>query len=395
MPKAVTTVVALLAALTWASMASAQNKVPSERALEALVKVTLLSFNDANVTGNYTVFHAKLSQAVPPAILARAAAETFKDFAEQGHRLRHHRRLQAGLRSCADGSTTRASCSSKAGSRPSRRASSVDLSSSRRTASGSSSASTSRQSERPRTNDPQCDAAVRLRPRRDRRRAPRPVQRFAADEIAPIAAEIDKTDRFPRELWPQDGRARPARHHGRGGVWRLRAGLSRARRRHGGVSAAPRPRSACPTARTPTSASTRSAATAPTTQKRRYLPKLISGEHVGALAMSGAGRGLRRRLDEAARREEGRPLRPERHQDVDHQRPRRARCSWSMPRPIRRPARAASPPSSSRRASRASTWRRSSTRWACAAPHRRAGVRGLRDPGGERAGRRSARASTC
>ena len=29
--------------------------------------------------------------------------------------------------------------------------------------------------------------------------------RFAADRIAPIAAEIDHTDRFPVELWPQMG----------------------------------------------------------------------------------------------------------------------------------------------------------------------------------------------
>src|SRR5258707_6896005 len=31
------------------------------------------------------------------------------------------------------------------------------------------------------------------------------VQRFATDQVAPIAAEIDKTDRFPRELWPRMG----------------------------------------------------------------------------------------------------------------------------------------------------------------------------------------------
>ena len=31
------------------------------------------------------------------------------------------------------------------------------------------------------------------------------VQRFAAEEVAPIAAELDKTDRFPRELWPRMG----------------------------------------------------------------------------------------------------------------------------------------------------------------------------------------------
>ena len=42
-----------------------------------------------------------------------------------------------------------------------------------------------------------------------------------------------------------------------------------------------------------------------TSRRRRYLPKLISGEHVGALAMSRAGRRLRRRLDEAAAEKKG------------------------------------------------------------------------------------------
>ena len=31
------------------------------------------------------------------------------------------------------------------------------------------------------------------------------TQRFAADKIAPLAAEIDHEDRFPIELWPQMG----------------------------------------------------------------------------------------------------------------------------------------------------------------------------------------------
>lgn len=31
------------------------------------------------------------------------------------------------------------------------------------------------------------------------------TQRFATDKIAPLAAEIDATDRFPIELWPQMG----------------------------------------------------------------------------------------------------------------------------------------------------------------------------------------------
>src|SRR5260370_40165224 len=31
------------------------------------------------------------------------------------------------------------------------------------------------------------------------------VRDFAEEKIAPIAAEIDKTDRFPLELWPEMG----------------------------------------------------------------------------------------------------------------------------------------------------------------------------------------------
>ena len=31
------------------------------------------------------------------------------------------------------------------------------------------------------------------------------TRRFAADKIAPLAAEIDEKDWFPRELWPQMG----------------------------------------------------------------------------------------------------------------------------------------------------------------------------------------------
>ena len=39
------------------------------------------------------------------------------------------------------------------------------------------------------------------------------VQRFSADQVAPIAAEIDKTDRFPRELWPKMGELGRNRRH--------------------------------------------------------------------------------------------------------------------------------------------------------------------------------------
>ncbi len=80
-------------------------------------------------------------------------------------------------------------------------------------------------------------------------------------------------------------------------------------------------------------------------QKRRYLPKLISGEHVGALAMSEAGSGS----DVISMR-----LRAERDGDryvlngdqvLDHQRARTPTPWWSTPRPSRRRPAGASPPS--------------------------------------------------
>ena len=78
-----TTIVRMLAvmALTlMASLAQAQNKVPSERALEALVKTTLLTFNDANVTGNYEVFHAKLSKPFREQFSVERLARRFQEF---------------------------------------------------------------------------------------------------------------------------------------------------------------------------------------------------------------------------------------------------------------------------------------------------------------------------
>ena len=63
--------------------ALAQNKVPTERALEALVKASLLSFNDANITGNYTVFHAKLSKPFRDQFPPDRLQQAFKEFADK------------------------------------------------------------------------------------------------------------------------------------------------------------------------------------------------------------------------------------------------------------------------------------------------------------------------
>ena len=67
-----------------APAALAQNKVPSERALEALVKSSLLTFNDANVTGIYTVLHAKLSKPFRDQFPPERLKQTFQSFAEKG-----------------------------------------------------------------------------------------------------------------------------------------------------------------------------------------------------------------------------------------------------------------------------------------------------------------------
>ncbi len=78
-----TTIVRLLAVaalMLAAPLAQAQNKVPSERALEALVKATLLTFNDANVTGNYQVFHARLSKAFREQFPVERLARRFQEF---------------------------------------------------------------------------------------------------------------------------------------------------------------------------------------------------------------------------------------------------------------------------------------------------------------------------
>ena len=73
----------MLVLLLTAVAAAAQTKVPSERPLEALVKSALLSFNDANLTGNYTVFHAKLSKPFRQQFSVEKLKDAFKEFNEK------------------------------------------------------------------------------------------------------------------------------------------------------------------------------------------------------------------------------------------------------------------------------------------------------------------------
>jgi len=116
------------------------------------------------------------------------------------------------------------------------------------------------------------------------------VRRFTAEQIAPIAAEIDETNKFPRHLWPQMG---ALGLHGitveeeAGGlgmgylehavameeVSRGSASVGLSYGAHSNLCINQLRRWGSPE------------------QKQRYLPKLISGEHVGSLAMSEAGSG--------------------------------------------------------------------------------------------------------
>nr|WP_299913942.1 isovaleryl-CoA dehydrogenase [Sphingomonas bacterium] len=116
------------------------------------------------------------------------------------------------------------------------------------------------------------------------------TQRFASEQIAPLAARIDAEDWFPRELWPAMGELGL---HGitvdeeDGGlglgylehviaceeVSRASASIGLSYGAHSNLCVNQIRRWANPE------------------QKAKYLPKLISGEHVGSLAMSEAGAG--------------------------------------------------------------------------------------------------------
>src|SRR5580658_10813912 len=113
---------------------------------------------------------------------------------------------------------------------------------------------------------------------------------FAQDEIAPRAEEIDRSNVFPRDLWPRMGALglhgiTVEEEFGGSGlgylehcvameeVSRASASVGLSYGAHSNLCVNQIRRNGTPE------------------QKRRYLPKLISGEHVGALAMSEPGAG--------------------------------------------------------------------------------------------------------
>jgi isovaleryl-CoA dehydrogenase len=116
------------------------------------------------------------------------------------------------------------------------------------------------------------------------------TERFARERIAPIAAEIDEKDRFPVELWPQMGEL------GLHGITveEEYGGLGLGYLEH--VVAQEEVARASASVGLSYGAHSNLCVNqirrwANEEQKRKYLPKLISGEHVGALAMSEAGAG--------------------------------------------------------------------------------------------------------
>jgi isovaleryl-CoA dehydrogenase len=114
--------------------------------------------------------------------------------------------------------------------------------------------------------------------------------RFAADQIAPLAAEIDRSNSFPRQLW------RPMGELGLHGITVEEefGGLGLGYVEH--VVAMEEVSRASAAVGLSYGAHSNLCVNqirrwGSDEQKRRYLPKLISGEHVGALAMSEAGSG--------------------------------------------------------------------------------------------------------
>jgi isovaleryl-CoA dehydrogenase len=111
------------------------------------------------------------------------------------------------------------------------------------------------------------------------------VRAFAVDRIAPRAAEIDKTDQFPRDLWPEMGAlglhgitVGEAYGGSEMGYLAHCVAMEEVSRASGSVGLSYGAHSNLCINQihrwgTPE-------------QKRRYLPALVSGEHVGALAMS-------------------------------------------------------------------------------------------------------------
>ena len=111
------------------------------------------------------------------------------------------------------------------------------------------------------------------------------VRRFAIERIAPIAADIDRSNEFPRKLWPELGELGllgitvPERWGGAGlGYLAHVVTMEEISRASGAVGLSYGAHSNLCVNQLRLNGTDE--------QRDRYLPRLVSGEHVGALAMS-------------------------------------------------------------------------------------------------------------
>ena len=116
------------------------------------------------------------------------------------------------------------------------------------------------------------------------------VERFSANFIAPRAAEIDTSNTFPRDLWPKLGDLgllglTVEEEYGGAGLGYLEHAIAveEISRASGSIGLSYGAHSNLCVNQIRRNGSHE--------QKKRYLPKLISGEHLGALAMSEPGAG--------------------------------------------------------------------------------------------------------
>ncbi|MCI0802645.1 MAG: isovaleryl-CoA dehydrogenase [Chloroflexi bacterium] len=116
------------------------------------------------------------------------------------------------------------------------------------------------------------------------------VRQFSSQEIAPRAEEIDQTDEFPRDLWPRLGDLgllgiTVSEEYGGAGLGYLAHAVTMEEISRGSASVG------LSYGAHSNLCVNQIFRNGNDDQKRRYLPKLISGEHVGALAMSEAEAG--------------------------------------------------------------------------------------------------------
>ena len=111
------------------------------------------------------------------------------------------------------------------------------------------------------------------------------VQQFSSQEIAPRAEEIDRTDAFPRDLWPRFGDLgllgiTVSEEYGGAGLGYLAHAVTMEEISRGSASVG------LSYGAHSNLCVNQIFRNGNDDQKRRYLPKLINGENVGALAMS-------------------------------------------------------------------------------------------------------------